>query len=313
MSVAAVFASHTPLKDYYPPEQSVAEEVDACLHGVKRWIADYAPDLVIALGPDHYNGFFYRLMPSFCVGTAANSVGDWNTPAGALPVNSESAEACVRALHRSGVDVAISYQMDVDHGTTQLLAQTMDWATMPPLLPVFINCAAPPLPTMTRVIALGRALGEFARSYPGRVLFAASGGLSHDPPIPTLAEATGPVRERLIEGGTLSPEARSARQDRVINDAHGQIDGSSDRVRPDPVWDQAFLDSLLALDFASIAHMEDDDISRQAGCGGHEVRTWVAVAAAVAEAGIAEFNLRYYRCIPEWITGYGIVTAGPSR
>ena len=309
MSVAAVFASHTPLKDYYPPSAGIDQEVNACLAAVKQWVADYAPDLVIAVGPDHFNGFFYRLMPSFCIGTRASSVGDWNTPPGPLPVAGAAAEACARALHAEGIDVAISYAMDVDHGITQLLNQVFDWPALPPLLPVFINCAAPPLPPMARALALGNALGRFAAGYPGRVLLAASGGLSHDPPIPTLAGADGAVRERLVAGGTLDPAARAARQQRVINDAHDQITGTSDRIRPDPRWDRDFLERILKRDFDTIALMHDEDISRVAGCGGHEVRTWAAVAAAAATAGAAAFELRYYRCIPEWITGYGVVTA----
>ena len=27
--------------------------------------------LVVVFGPDHFNGFFYELMPAFCIGTAA--------------------------------------------------------------------------------------------------------------------------------------------------------------------------------------------------------------------------------------------------
>jgi 2,3-dihydroxyphenylpropionate 1,2-dioxygenase len=192
---------------------------------------------VIACGPDHFNGFFYRLMPSFCIGTAADSVGDWNTPAGPLPVAGAIAEACVRSVQADGVDVAISYRMEVDHGMTQLLSQVFTWNALPPLLPVFINCAAPPLPPLARVFAFGQALGRFATRQSARILLAASGGLSHDPPIPVLETATEAVRERLIAGGALSPEARVSRQARVLADAAAQVAGTSDRTPLNPAWD----------------------------------------------------------------------------
>ena len=32
--------------------------------------------------PDHYNGFFYRLMPPFCIGYAAESIGDYDSQVG---------------------------------------------------------------------------------------------------------------------------------------------------------------------------------------------------------------------------------------
>ena len=44
-----------------------------------------------------------------------------------------------------------------------------------------LNTAAPPLPSLRRCVALGRALGDALRAapYDGRVLVVASGGLSH--------------------------------------------------------------------------------------------------------------------------------------
>lgn len=310
MPVAALFASHTPLKDHHHPGDEVARQVDEHLAALRAWVADFRPDLVVACGPDHYNGFFYRLMPSFCIGTAAASVGDWNTPAGPLPVASELAGSCVEHLHAAGVDVAISHRMEVDHGMTQLLHQLFDWSALPPLLPLFVNCAAPPRPPLARVMALGRALGDFVARQDLRVLLTASGGISHDPPIPTLAGAPEPVRERLILGGTLDAAARAAREARVLNDAARQVTGESERTPLNPAWDQAFLAHLAAGDEAAIRAMDDDSITREGGCGGHEIRAWVAIAAAARAAGVKDFQLRYYRAIPEWVAGYALMTAG---
>ena len=309
MTVAALFASHTPLMDYHAPAPEVAREVAVVLSATRAWIADYQPDLVIACAPDHYNGFFYRLMPSFCIGTAAESVGDWNTPLGALRVAAELAEACVQHMHQAGVDVAISHRMEVDHGATQLLNQMFEWAHMPPVIPLFVNCAAAPRPPLARVFACGRALGSFAASLNCRVLLTASGGISHDPPIPTLAGAPEPLRERLIMGGTLSAEARVARQERVLSDAARQVSGESDRTPLNPAWDQAFLAKLRANDEAGILAMDDTSISRDGGCGGHEIRAWIAIAAAARAAGVKDFSLKYYRAIPQWVAGYGVMTA----
>jgi len=310
MPVAALFASHSPLKDVCTPADGVAEDVEACLAARRAWVARFNPELVVIVGPDHFNGFFYRLMPSFCIGIAADSVGDWHTPAGALPVATAQAEACASHVLAAGVDVAVSYRMEVDHGVTQLLTQIFDWAALPPLLPVFINCAAAPRPSLARAVALGAALGAFCAQLPLRVLIAASGGLSHDPPIPTLAEAPPPVRERLIAGGTLDAAARAERQQRVVKDAQAQSVGTSPRTPLNPDWDTRFLARLRAFNFAAITAMDDAAITREAGCGGHEIRTWVAVAAAAQAAGLGTLDLHYYRAIPEWVAGYAVMSAG---
>jgi 2,3-dihydroxyphenylpropionate 1,2-dioxygenase len=226
-----------------------------------------------------------------------------------LPVASDLAEACVVDMHRAGVDVALSHRMEVDHGVTQLLQQLFDWRRLPALVPMFVNCAAPPLPPLSRVFAFGRALGAFAARQHCRVLLTASGGLSHDPPMPNLRSAPEPVRDRLIAGGSLSAEARQARQERVLADAARQVAGTSERTPLNPVWDRAFLARLLQNDEAAICAVDDDSITRDGGCGGHEIRSWIGIAAAARAAGIGRFDLRYYRAIPEWVAGYAVMTA----
>jgi 2,3-dihydroxyphenylpropionate 1,2-dioxygenase len=307
MGVAALFASHSPLQDYHEPASDVLADVNGALSAMSRWARGFDPDVVLVIGPDHYNSFFYRLMPSFCIGTAVESIGDWNTPAGKLPVAADRAEQCVQYLHCAGVDVALSHQMEVDHGSTQFLNQIFDWDAMPPIVPIFINCAAPPLPPLNRIVALGTALGEFVNTLSGRILIMASGGLSHDPPIPNLTNASPAVRERLIVGGTLAPDARAARQKRVLDDASAQAAGTSDQRPLNPEWDRKFLDDLEAFDFESIRSMSDDSITADAGCGGHEIRTWIATAAAAQACGINSLERIYYRAIPEWIAGYGLM------
>lgn len=307
MAVAVLCASHTPLKDYAAVAPAVEQEVAAGLAELRARVAAFAPDRVVVVGPDHFNGFFYRLMPAFCLGAAATSVGDWNTPAGALPCDAALAEAGTVALHAAGIDSALSYDMDVDHGVTQILAQLFDWQLLPTVLPVFVNCAAPPRPPLQRVISFGTALGEWAASLHGHTLLIASGGLSHDPPIPTLTEAPPPVRERLVSGGRLDADARAARQQRVLDDAAAQVEGASPRTPLNPAWDEAFLQRLAARDFDAVATMDDVAITRDGGCGGHEIRTWLAVAAAANAAGLAPLERLYYRAIPQWVAGYGLM------
>lgn len=311
MSLYAICASHTPLKSHHSPGDAVQTSVDACFARLRRTVADFAPELVIVFGPDHFNGFFHRLMPPFCVGAQAESVGDWATPSGPLPTDPALAERCAEHAFTCGVDVAVSHRMEVDHGLTQSLEMLCDWQSLPPVLPIFINCVGAPRPPLARVAALGRAVGSFAAGLGRRVLIIGSGGLSHDPPVPALASAPPEVRERLIAGGTLSVEARAARQARVIDEGLRQASGTSDCTPLNPAWDRAFLDALLAQDFAALTRYPDKAITREAGRGGHEIRSWVATAAAMQAAGSGPPRLEYYAPIPVWVAGFGVVSQGP--
>ena len=113
--------SHTPLVGFVDPEQAVLDEVNGVIADARRRIAEFDPELVVLFAPDHYNGFFYDVMPPFCLGVGATAIGDFASAAGDLPVPAELAEACAHAILNSGIDLAVSYNMQVDHGFAQPL------------------------------------------------------------------------------------------------------------------------------------------------------------------------------------------------
>lgn len=198
--------------------------------------------------------------------------------------------------------------MEVDHGLTQTLQMIFDWSALPPILPIFINCAAPPRPPLARVTALGRAVGSFLQSLSKRVLIIGSGGLSHDPPLPVLSSAPPLVQERIIAGGPLPPEARAIRQANAINEGLAQTAGASNATPLNPAWDLHILELLMSRNFHALSALNDDDITRQGGCGGHEIRTWIATVAAMSMFPAASARVRMYRPIPVWVAGFGVMT-----
>ncbi len=106
---------------------------------------------------DHYNGFFYDVMPPFCLGVGAPPrLATSPSAAGDLPVPAELAEACAHAILNSGIDLAVSYNMQVDHGFAQPLEFLLGGLDHVPVLPVFINGVAAPLPGFQRTSAAGR-------------------------------------------------------------------------------------------------------------------------------------------------------------
>ncbi|MEV6056475.1 hypothetical protein [Streptomyces sp. NPDC052107] len=96
--------------------------------GARRFAEVFAPDLVVDFGPDHYNGFFHDLMPPYCIGLGAQGVGDYGTSDEPLDVPMELAERMVENVVASGIDIAFSRRMMVDHGTVQPHAPPNDVA-----------------------------------------------------------------------------------------------------------------------------------------------------------------------------------------
>jgi len=302
--------SHTPLVGYVDPPAEVLAEVDEVVAAARARIAAFDPELVFLFAPDHYNGFFYDLMPSFCIGMAAHAIGDFHSLAGPLDVPRETAEACATAVLEAGVDAAVSYRMQVDHGFAQPLELLLGGLAEKPVIPVFVNGVAVPLPGFQRARLLGEAIGRFARSTGKRVLFLGSGGLSHQPPVPELAKVDARMAERLMGGGRdLPANERQARQQRVISAAEGFVADPNSLHPLNPEWDKHFLDLLEQRRFAELDGLGNAELSAVAGKSTHEVKTWVAAFAALSAFGPYQAHERYYRPIPEWIAGFGSLSA----
>lgn len=146
--------SHSPLLNLPGPSAELLDDINGRLAETRSFVAEFDPELVVIFSPDHYNGFFYRLMPPFCIGTAAAGVGDYGTHAGPLNVPAALANEMAAAVWDAGVDVSLSAAMDVDHGTVQPLEVLFGSenlpAAAPPVIPVFINSVATPLGPLKR-------------------------------------------------------------------------------------------------------------------------------------------------------------------
>ena len=304
--------SHSPLLNLPGPSQDLLDDIDTALTQARQFVEDFDPEIVVIFAPDHYNGFFYKLMPPFCIGTEAQGVGDYGTHKGPLDVPEAIAVGCAKAVLSAGVDIAISANMEVDHGTVQPLEKLFGSATARPVIPIFINSVATPLGPLHRCRTLGTAVGSHLATLGKRVLLVGSGGLSHDPPVPTMATATPQVVERIVHGRPMTPEQRSARQTAVMDAAKSFAAGDSDLAPLNPEFDRQFLEIVDSGHLGDLDTWSNSFIADEGGNSAHEIRTWAAAFAALAAAGPYRTDVRYYRPAPELIAGFAVRTAVPA-
>ena len=69
MTLALLAMSHSPLLEHAELDTEVTGELEAAFGEARRFAHDYDPDVIVNFAPDHYNSFFYRLMPPFAVST----------------------------------------------------------------------------------------------------------------------------------------------------------------------------------------------------------------------------------------------------
>ena len=306
--IGFVGISHSPFATMLPPENpsQPGGRFLADAARVAEAVARLEPDAIVAIGPDHFHANFYDLMPPFLLGVeAATGFGDFGSRSGPLPVASELAWSIRDGLAESGFDVSLSYALTVDHGVVQSYDMICGVAGIP-LVPLVVNTAAPPLPSMERCVLLGEALGAALGAairdcaFPGRVLLIASGGLSHwlpsnDPRDSSLAAER---RASVIHGRKDVRAVAAAREPAV------RAMGGDPNARVNREWDGWFLKQLTGGDLTAITELGDAGLEENAGRGGHEIRTWLIGLAAVA----APLLWTSYEPVPEWITGMGIGT-----
>jgi aromatic ring-opening dioxygenase catalytic subunit (LigB family) len=166
------------------PELVTADTRNRCYAAyekARQLLAEYAPDVVLLIGTDHFNTFSYDAMPQWCIGRGEVHEG-WadNIPMYKLPGAPALAADLIDGLLAQGFEPAFSDAMRLDHsflGPLHFITPGMDI----PVVPVFQNCITRPFLTLRRAYALGQAIFQAVSRSPvqARVVIIGSGGLSH--------------------------------------------------------------------------------------------------------------------------------------
>ena len=250
----------------------------------RRWLDDFAPDLVVIWGDDQYENFKEDIIPPFCV-LAYESVEHrpwaeawwrkagniWGEPAETTFVckgHRPAAKALVAGLLESGFDVSYAYR-PLHHPLGHAFMNTLlfldyDRQGFPyPVVPFQVNCYG------RRVIAQHGGLGTLAGMAADEL----------DPPSPPpwrcfdLGRATArtlaasPWRVALIASSSWS---------------HAFLTPKHHLLYPDIPADRAMYDALRAGDYQA---WRDTPLAQMEASGQQEMLNWMCLAGAMAELG----------------------------
>jgi 2,3-dihydroxyphenylpropionate 1,2-dioxygenase len=272
--MAIVFAcavSHAPGMTAWP-EAAPKEQAERFLENYRKLgekLAASKPDVLVAITVEHWANFFLNHMPTFCIGRADHYDG---------PVEEWLRIPRARVpgdgnFASEMIDACMEGGFDPTFSDELLF----DHATMLPLH--FLN------PKMA-VSVVPVIINTLTNPMPSPKRCFAFGELLGK----TLEQSE--KRVALIATGGLSHWPGEAK--------HGKINVE---------FDKQFLDNVLRRDQPRLAAYSHEEIAREAGSGGHEIRTWIALAGAVPDW---QPSLLAYEPVRPWATGCGLVAFSRS-
>lgn len=182
---------HTPLlwQNLTEPPPSDLVEVAASFRQFREALAQAQPDMLVLIGSDHLRSIVTANMPAFMVGkgeshrgTVPSEVRAFGLPRLAVPGDPSLAREIVgQPQLNDRIDFAFSDEMWLDHSFVVPLLYLRPELDLP-VVPIHTNTNAPPIPTATRFLELGRYLREAILGWqvPERVAVIASGHVAFE-------------------------------------------------------------------------------------------------------------------------------------
>nr|MDT0660381.1 hypothetical protein [Micromonospora sp. DSM 115978] len=243
--VGAVGVPHNPHFPRIVAEGGpMAADLERFYGEAARHLRELEPDVLIFFTSDHYNIFFVESVPIFSIGVAESTHGpsDYRELAAyKIPIDADLARRIQRHAVRSGFDVGMSQEFEIDHPVTvplHFLTPRMDV----PIVPVFVTGLMPPLPTARRCYDLGGVIRQALEQIPDgkRVVAVASGSFS--------LEIGGP---------------------RISDTSHTGV--------PDPQWSERVVALLTAGKIEELVTEASEEQIFHAGNAGGELLDWIAM------------------------------------
>jgi len=182
-SIIGIGAPHTPFFPAIAKAQGDASRMAVLFKQLRQTMQNVAPDLIVMFTADHFVGFFFDNMPTFCIG-AFNRADGPHELSRSMPqysIHGHPAFASTLLKHgiEEGFDLASSEEMKLDHAVLVPLHFLTPEMNVP-VVPIYIKALAEPLPRADRCYALGQMIRRHIDQWlePMRVAYIASGSFS---------------------------------------------------------------------------------------------------------------------------------------
>lgn len=186
-SIVAVIAStHHPF--YYRASTATgddrppfADEWVRKITAFRETLTRARPDVLVMVGSDHFHQLWLDNMPQFLVGKAPfydanwyNEEREFGLPRMRLKGQEDLSAHILRAGLDEGFDLAFSNELRIDHSVTCPIITLRPEADLP-IVPIYTNIFAPPLPQPSRFVKLGESIRTIIGQWPSHLRVAVIG------------------------------------------------------------------------------------------------------------------------------------------
>ena len=251
-----------------PPEERMpqADEWKRKVEAYRETLTAAKPDILVMVGADHFHQFFSDNYPAFLIGKQPtydaifyNEEREFGIPPYVLDGHEELSGFMLQGLLDRGFDFSVSHELKLDHSIICPIITTRPDADLP-VVPIYTNIFAPPLPSPKRFWQLGRAIRSIIDEYPSDLRIAAVGS------------------------GHLSLELGGPRQ-------FGE-------TGPDPVFDRKAIDWLASGDIDAILENVTHESMAGAGNATHgfmDLILMMGIAGSIPASYVDELDLFHTR------------------
>jgi protocatechuate 4,5-dioxygenase beta chain len=180
-TIMHVFDTHTNTGPYWEP-------FNEGIKPLRKWMKDKKPDVCIIVYNDHGSNFSLKNVIPFGIGLANEYLpadeGYGRRPVPTFQGHPELSCHLVEHFNEKEFDVAMSFELDVDHGfsvpaSIMFGEDCQEWPCK--FIPLYVGVVQYPQPKGNRCYNLGKAIREAVDSFPEDITVAivGTGGLSH--------------------------------------------------------------------------------------------------------------------------------------
>ena len=179
-------------------QQKLRRDAEKAFSTLRADLEAARPDVLIVVANDQFVNFFHNNIPTFFVTLADEVKGQFTRHKFHYRNHKELGLAILRAGLESGIDFSFGEHIELQHTQVVPLYFLLPEAKIP-ILPIYVNTWADPIPTPGRCYRIGELIRKVADGWKERVAILATGGLSHFPGSPRIGQIDTEFDHQLLQ------------------------------------------------------------------------------------------------------------------